>query len=121
MGNPRRANGSKRNRHRQYWKSLGLPCALCGKPIDYSLGLVTDPVTGRKRMHPMAFVIDEKVPVSRYWEGGYSSKEACAQDVNNQRPAHWICNAKRGNGIARTGAGDRHRPPRKKDEPSGTF
>ena len=72
-------------------------------------------------MHPMAFVIDEKVPVSRYWEGGYSSKEACAQDVNNQRPAHWICNAKRGNGIARTGAGDRHRPPRKKDEPSGTF
>ena len=96
--NPRRSNGSLREKHRRYWKSMGLPCAICGGPIDYSLGMVTDPRTGKRKPHPMSFVIDEIVPVSRYREGGYSSPEQCAQDRNNQRPAHWICNARRGDG-----------------------
>jgi hypothetical protein len=98
--NPRRSNSALRNKQRAYWKSRGLPCGICGKPIDYSLGMITD-ATGKRFMHPLAFVIDEIIPVSKWREGGYSSPEQCAQDINNQRPSHYICNAKRGNGSNR--------------------
>lgn len=101
--NPRRSNGTQRTRQRNYWKARGLPCGICGQPIDYSLGMVTDAQTGKRRMHPMAFVIDEIVPVSRWREGGYNSPEACALDISNQRPAHYICNARRGNGTREHG------------------
>lgn len=49
--------------------------------------------------HPMSFEVDEVVPVSRFAEGGYASKEACALDPANVRPAHRlrICNQRRGN------------------------
>lgn len=87
--NPRRSNGWARNAIRKRWRSIGAPCALCGKPIDYSLGMVTDPRTGRRRMHPMAFVVDEIVPVSK---GGDPL------DFANTQPAHWICNARKGDG-----------------------
>ena len=87
--NPRRSNGSARDKIRARWRSIGAPCALCGRAIDYSLGMVTDPRTGRRRMHPMAFVVDEIVPVSH---GGSPF------DFANTRPAHWICNARRGDG-----------------------
>ena len=96
--NPRYANGSRRRAIRARWKSIGAPCALCGKPIDYTLGMVTDPGTGIRRPHPMSFVVDETVPVSL---GGDPL------DFNNTRPAHWICNARRGNGLSRPAA-----PPR---------
>lgn len=101
--NPRRSNGTQRTRQRNYWKARGLPCGICGQPIDYSLGYITDPLTGKRRMHPMAFVIDEIIPVSRWREGGYRSPEACALDISNQRPAHYICNARRGNGTSNHG------------------
>lgn len=45
----------------------------------------------------MSFEVDELVPVSKYWEGGYSSPEACALDIANCKPAHRICNQRRGN------------------------
>lgn len=86
--NPRYANGSRRNKIRARWKAIGAPCALCGKSIDYSLGYIVDPRTGRKRLHPMAFVVDEIVPVSC---GGDPL------DFENTQPAHWMCNARRGN------------------------
>ena len=89
--NPRRANGSRRTWIRKRWKAIGAPCALCGQPIDYSLGMVLTPY-GRKRPHPMSFVVDEIVPVS---QGGDPL------DFANTRPAHWICNARRGNGRQR--------------------
>lgn len=60
--------------------------------------MVTDPRTGKKRMHPMAFVVDEIVPVSRYREGGYESPAQAALTFENTQPAHWICNARKGNG-----------------------
>ena len=87
--NPRRANGSARNAIRKRWRAIGAPCALCGMPIDYSLGMVTDPRTGKRRMHPMAFVVDEIVPVS---QGGNPL------DFANTQPTHWICNARKGDG-----------------------
>ena len=96
--NPRRSNSAIRNKQRAYWKSRGLPCSICGLPIDYSLGMITDDATGKRFMHPYSFVIDEIIPVSKWREGGYKSPEECALDISNQRPAHYICNAKRGNG-----------------------
>lgn len=87
--NPRYLNSKARNQVRSRIKAMGLPCALCGKPIDYSLGFVDDPATGKRRMHPMAFVVDEIVPVSR---GGSPI------DMENCQPAHWICNARKGDG-----------------------
>ena len=98
MSNPRYANGAARRAIRDRWKSIGAPCALCGKPIDYSLGFIVDPRTGKKRIHPMAFVVDEIVPVSRYREGGFDSPEQAALTFSNTQPAHWICNARKGNG-----------------------
>lgn len=92
--NPRRANGSRRDAIRARWKAIGAPCWLCGHPIDYSLGMMTDPVTGKRRPHPMSFVVDEVVPVK------YGGDPL---DFDNTRPAHWICNARRG-------AGDRSKP-----------
>lgn len=92
MGNPRRANGARRDSIRARWRAIGAPCGICGKPIDYSLGMVT--VNGKRRPHPMSFVVDEIVPVK------YGGDPL---DFANTRPAHWICNARRG-------AGDRSRP-----------
>ena len=96
--NPRYANGNLRRKQREHWKRLGLPCALCHRPIDYSLGMVDDPVTGRRRPHPMSFVIDEKKPTARWREFGYASAKDAALDWDNQQPAHWICNARKGDG-----------------------
>lgn len=90
--NPRRSNGSARSAQRRRLRSMGLPCAICKGargPIRYD--------QPSDHMHPLSFVIDERVPVSRWREFGYASPEACALDPSNQRPAHWICNAQRGN------------------------
>ena len=87
MSNPRNANGSRRRKIQARWRAIGAPCGICGKPIDYSLGMIT--VDGRRRPHPMSMVVDEIVPVSK---GGDPL------DFENTRPAHWICNARRGDG-----------------------
>lgn len=87
--NPRNQNGSARRKVKQRWRALGLPCAICGKPIDYSLTTVVDMRTGKVRPHPMRFVVDEIVPVSR---GG------SPYSMDNTRPAHYVCNARRGDG-----------------------
>ena len=89
MTNPRYANGAARRKIRARIKALGEPCALCGKPIDYTLGMITTP-EGKRRPHPMSYVVDEKLPVSL---GGSPI------DMDNCQPAHWICNAKKGNRI----------------------
>ena len=75
--NPRVANGAARRRLRQWWRAQGLPCQICGQPIDY--GLATP--------HPMSFEVDEKLPVSR--GGDPLSKE-------NTGPAHRNCNVWKG-------------------------
>ena len=67
---------------------MGLPCAICGQPIDYSL-----PADGK---HPGAFVIDEIRPISRHREFGYETAHDASADWNNLQPAHYICNARKG-------------------------
>ena len=92
--NARYANGNTRRKIRARWKAIGDPCHLCGKPIDYDLGFVEDPRTGKRRMHPMAFVVDEITPVAL---GGDPL------DFANTQPAHWICNSRKGDGRKRSG------------------
>jgi 5-methylcytosine-specific restriction endonuclease McrA len=60
--------------------STGLPCWLCGKPIDYEL----------PHGHPEAWELDHAWPVSTHPE--------LAEDPANFRPSHADCNEKRGNG-----------------------
>jgi hypothetical protein len=55
--------------------------------IDYSL----------KFPHPSSFVVDELVPVSKYWLGGYPSAQAAALDYDNLAAAHKCCNEWRSN------------------------
>lgn len=90
--NPRRANSSKRNQLRNRLKAEGRKCWICvlaGKSgeIDYSL----------PPRHPYSFEVDELIPVSKYWLGGYPSPEACALDYKNLAAAHRCCNLWRSN------------------------
>ena len=86
--NPRYKNGNARRKMRARIKAMGLPCAICGRPIHYD-----EPSDSR---HPLSFVVDEIKPVGRYREWGYDNKTAAALDWDNVQPAHWICNARKG-------------------------
>jgi 5-methylcytosine-specific restriction endonuclease McrA len=77
--NPRYRNYSARVKLRNRLKAEGRPCALCGQPIDYTL----------PARHPMSFVMDEIVPVSK---GGSPI------DYDNVQAAHRVCNERKGNG-----------------------
>lgn len=85
--NPRRSNGTLRNKLRKRMAAHQGPCALCGRPIDYTLPAGDD----------WSFELDEIVPVSRYQEGGYATPEQCALDPANHQPAHRICNRAKSN------------------------
>lgn len=79
--NPRYAQYQLRANLRKRVRAMGLPCALCGQPIDYSL----------PSGHPLSYELDEIVPVSR---GG------SPVDIDNVQPAHRICNQRKGNKMA---------------------
>lgn len=87
--NPRYSNGALRRKNRARFRAMGLPCHICGKPIHYD-----EP---SDHAHPLSFVIDEIMPVSRWKEAGYSSARAAAEDWNNLAPAHYACNAAKSN------------------------
>ena len=93
-GNPRYANGNLRRKYRARLKAQGGPCGICrGRlgPIHYD-----EPSDAQ---HPLSFVIDEIIPVSRWKEYGYESPEAVARDWNNLQAAHYCCNAAKSNKI----------------------
>lgn len=98
MTNPRCKNGALRRKHRARLRAMGEPCAICGGrlgPIHYD-----EPSDAK---HPLSFVIDEKLPVSRWKEFGYDSPQAVAQDWNNLQPAHYICNQMKSNKVGSEG------------------
>lgn len=72
------ANGHRRRQLRARLAALGLPCAICGDPIDYSL----------PAGDPAAFEVDEALPCSL---GGSEL------DWDNVQPAHRLCNRLKGN------------------------
>lgn len=76
--NPRYANGARRRALSARVKAMGMPCWICGLPID--------PM--RKAGDPLAFELDELVPVSK---GGSPT------DPRNVAGAHRCCNQWRGN------------------------
>jgi len=106
--NPRYSNGNLRRKHRARLRAIGGECGICkGKlgPIHYE-----DPSDAQ---HPLSFVVDEILPVSRWREFGYDSPQAAAQDWNNLQPAHYICNAHKSNRVGdelRQGINKKARP-----------
>lgn len=74
------ANGHRRRQLRARLAALGLPCAICGDPIDYSL----------PAGDPGSFEVDEALPCSL---GGSEL------DWDNVQPAHRLCNRLKGNRI----------------------
>lgn len=98
MGNPRYANGQLRRRNRARLRAMGGECGIChGRfgPIHYD-----EPSDAQ---HPLSFVVDEIKPVSRWREFGYPSARAAAEDWSNLQPAHWFCNAQKGNKAGQNG------------------
>ena len=92
--NPRSANGNLRRKHRARLKAMAAPCAICrGRLGEIHYDEPSD------AQHPLSFVVDEIIPISRGVAYGYDSPEAAAGDWNNLQPAHWICNAKKSNKI----------------------
>ena len=89
LENPRSKNGALRRKNRARIRAMGLPCHICGKPINYD-----EPSDYN---HPNSFVIDEIIPVSRWKEFGYSSAREVAEDFNNLAPAHYRCNLLKSN------------------------
>lgn len=78
MGTTRYSNGARRRSVRRRIASMGLPCAICGDPIDYGLppGLWG------------SFEVDEIHPYSL---GGSEL------DLDNLQPVHRLCNELKGN------------------------
>lgn len=68
------------------------PCGICGGEIHYD-----EPSDAQ---HPLSFVIDEIIPVSRWKEFGYDSPKAVVRDWSNLQAAHYACNAAKGNKLA---------------------
>lgn len=90
--NPRYSNGNLRRKHRARIRAMGCECGIChGKlgPIHYD-----EPSDHR---HPLSFVVDEIIPISRWREFGYESRRAAAEDFSNLQAAHYICNQKKSN------------------------
>ena len=99
--NPRYKNGALRRKYRARLKAQGGECGICkGRlgPIHYD-----EPSDAQ---HPLSFVVDEIIPVSRWKEFGYDSPEAVARDWSNLQPAHWCCNAAKSNKINVEGSTD---------------
>ena len=90
--NPRQHNGNRRRKYRARFKAMGAPCGICGGRLgEIHYDEPSDP------QHPLSFVIDEKIPISRYKEFGYDSREAAADDWDNLQAAHYCCNAAKSN------------------------
>lgn len=66
-------NTTQRNKDRATLRRAGLPCAICGEPIDYRA----------PHLDPSEFVADHIVPLAAGGE----------DNLANKQPAHRRCNA----------------------------
>lgn len=92
-------NGHRRRILRNRVKQMGLPCAICGEPIDYSL----------PAGDPWSYELDEIIPVSL---GGSEL------DTDNVQPTHRICNERKGNRIGFSAAKREPQAPPSPPSPS---
>ena len=84
--NPRWKTG-RRRKYRARFKAQDAPCHICrGRlgPVHYD-----EPSDAR---HPLSFVIDEVIPISKAQSFGYNTRSEAALDVDNLAAAHYICN-----------------------------
>ena len=91
-GNPRHANGALRRKYRARFRAMNAPCGICGGrlgEIHYD-----EPSDAA---HPLSFVIDEIVPISKFYAGGYAGPVEAAKDFGTLQAAHFCCNAAKGN------------------------
>lgn len=87
--NPR--SSAFRRKMRARMKVMNYPCGICkGRLGEIHYDEPSD------AKHPLSFVIDEIIPISRWKEYGYPSREAVALDKNNLQAAHYACNAAKG-------------------------
>lgn len=91
MNNPRYSNGALRRKMRARFKAMNAPCGICGGRLGE---IRYDEPSDSK--HPLSFVIDEILPVSKWKQFGYDSPAAAAQDYGNVQAAHYCCNAAKG-------------------------
>ena len=92
--NPRYKNGNFRRKMRARFKAQGAVCGIChGRLGEIHYDEPSD------SKHPLSFVIDEIIPVSRWKAGGYDRPESACLDPGNLQAAHWICNSKKSNKI----------------------
>ena len=92
--NPRYKNGNFRRKIRARFKAQGAVCGICrGRLGEIHYDEPSD------SKHPLSFVVDEIIPVSRWKEGGYKTAQGACLDVSNLQAAHWICNSKKSNKI----------------------
>ena len=105
--NVRQSKAAARVRAAKRYAAMSAPCGICkGRrgPIDYA--------APRSHLYPLSLVIDEIRPVARWREFGYASARDCARDESNWQPAHWICNAQKGDGRRA------RKQPDRRDEPT---
>ena len=102
MSNPRSQNGTLRRKHRQRFKAMQAPCGIC----NGRLGRIhyEEPSNAQ---HPLSFVIDEIIPISKWQQAGYRSKREAAEDYSNLQAAHYICNQMKSNKVGFTLTGNR--------------
>lgn len=93
--NPRYSNGNFRRKAQARFRAMDAPCGICGG----KLGRIhyEEPSDAR---HPLSFVIDEIIPVSKHRLGNYDSPEAACKDWANLQAAHYCCNAAKSNKIS---------------------
>jgi 5-methylcytosine-specific restriction endonuclease McrA len=91
---PLLARASHYQRNRKHWQRLRLPCAVCGRPIDYDgLNLING------RQNPRALVVGHIV--SRYHAKRMGWSEAMINATANTRPECRACSNRSGAQLGR--------------------
>ena len=91
---PLLARASHYKQNRQHWQRLRLPCAVCGRAIDYDGPNI---INGRQNLR--ALVVGHKV--SRYHAKRMSWPEAAINSVSNTQPECRQCSNRSGARLGR--------------------
>jgi hypothetical protein len=83
------AKAAHYKRNRQYWQRLRLPCAVCGRAIDYD-----GPRYVNDKQNPRALVVGHKV--SRYLAKRLGWNEREINSLSNTQPECQSCSNKTG-------------------------